>query len=113
MNSNNFNSQRRKSMYESNKNVRRFSMKKIDSFSSSLDEITFITKYFEALSRSSPSDLEFVQDALMTDPRKMMRGDNDITRRNNIVNFNGEFPLYVAAKSNNIKLIDILIRGIF
>jgi hypothetical protein len=76
-----------------------------------LDEITFITKYFEALVRSSPSDLDFIQDALMTDPRKMMRANSDITRRNNMVNFNGEFPLYVAAKSNNVKLIDILIRG--
>lgn len=87
-------------------------MQKMDSFSTSLDEITFITKYFEALTRSSPSDLEFIQDALMTDPRKMMRADNDVTRRNNIINFNGEFPLYVAAKTNNIKLIEILIKGI-
>ena len=104
-------SQRRRSMYQSNRSVRRQSMQKMDSFSSSLDEINFINKYFEALTRSSPSDIQFIKDSLLTDPRKMMRAHNDITRRSNINNFNGEFPLYVAAKTNNDILIDILKKG--
>lgn len=84
---------------------------KRDSFTQGLEEIQFIKKYFQAIKRCSPEDLEFIKDAIMTDPRQLMFSSSHSLRRSNLQNFSGEFPLYLAAKYNHKSLIELLIKG--
>lgn len=82
-----------------------------NSFVNSLEEIQFLTAYFEALRNGGPKDLKFIKDALKNDPRRMARGPKDEQRRGNLTYVNGEFPLYVACKYNHLKIIRLLLQG--
>ena len=106
--------QRRQSLFESNKKIRTLfdkkSSTKRNSFVRGLEEIQFIKKYFEAIKQSSPQDIKFIKDAILTDPRQLSCGNEHSSRRTNVKNFDGEFPLYLASKYNHVFLLDFLIQ---
>ena len=86
-------------------------LEQTDSFAISVNELNFERKYFEALKRSSQEDLLFVSQSLQEDPKRMSFDDKHPCRRSNLVNFDGEFPLYLATKYNNLEMLKILFKG--
>jgi flagellin-specific chaperone FliS len=81
-------------------------------FELNIDEINNIKDFFSALYQGSPEDILYIKNILKNDPKKNLRGPKDLTRMGNITNFNKEFPLYIASKNNNIKIIKILYEGL-
>lgn len=86
----------------------KFNLKKMDSFEADHNELKFQQIFFEALKNMNPDDFEFVEKALEKDPKKNSLGPLDKRRRSNMVNYKGEFPLYLASKYNHIRTIELL-----
>ena len=86
----------------------KFNLQKMDSFEADHNELKFKQIYFEALKNMNPDDFDFVETALQKDPKKNSLGPLDVRRRANMVNYKGEFPLYLASKYNHIRTIELL-----
>jgi len=65
--------------------------------------------FFQALERSSASDIAFIQTALESDPRENLYDEDSTQRITNKPNTQGYTPLYVASKNGNIQLLKILL----
>lgn len=87
------------------------SLSKQDSFAKNLEELVFLKEFFQALKRGSKKDAEFIVQTLSEDPRRMAFEPSHAQRRGNLQNLNGEFPLYIAAKYNHIRIIKLLVGG--
>lgn len=80
----------------------------VDSFKKEINQLSFLKRYFEAIKRGNFEDTEFIESSLVNDPMRFKYDCKHQLRRANIINFDGEFPLYVAAKYNNLRVLHIL-----
>jgi hypothetical protein len=86
-------------------------LKQKDSFAQNIDELSFLKRYFEAIKRGHEEDIQFLKKSLEEDPNRLVLDSLHPKRRANVVNYNGEFPLYCAAKYNNIGVLFLLTKG--